>query len=571
MPTTVAHPRSRPATALACHSLPRWMQAARVAACAALTLLAACGGSDDPPPGAAPLAESCARFVPTSLPHGASFVRTELREARDEVETHYMTGEVIAMPRACIVRGTIVSSPASTIQWAVELPEGSDWNGKTLTVGGGGFDGYIPTDDPWHVKYAAGPSSLPFVRISSDSGHATEDWAWGGDDTALRNHAYAANHLALEVGVRIATQFYGRAPTRRYMVGHSNGARSGLMAAGRYPDDYDGVLALAPAISQQAHQVNLGPFNRWIYGYDAQGVKDPAVPDEGRWISPAKSALFAAAEIAACDALDGLADGIIGNVEACDYVPTDLQCADDVAGATDDSCLTSGQIEAIRLNYTDKAVPLKLANGMTGYERYGRGGASTGDWQVYGFGFEFDGGFFSKGFSYIAPTAVIQTLTGDPTADSISHDPRTMVPQWQAVAEVMEPPASLRAFGERGKKLLVWYGLADTCVSVYRTASYLEQVRQDSGDALFNRYARFVTSPAVGHDLTGPGAAEADLLGALVAWVERDKAPDGLVARKTDAAGRTLFERPLCPYPAYPHYGGSGDPASASSFSCRVD
>lgn len=532
-------------------------------------VLAACGGNDPPaPPAAQPLVQSCASYVPRNLPVKATFERTELRESQTVTETHYGTGESITLPRACIVRGTIVSGPGSTIRWAVELPEGSDWNGKTMTLGGGGFDGFIPTDDPWHVKYVQTDAALPFVRISSDSGHQTEDFAWGTDPVALANHAQKANHLALQVGTHIATQFYGKAPKRRYMVGHSNGGRSGLIAADRYPNDYDGVLAMAPAISQQAHQVNMGPFNRWIYGRNADGSPDASVPAQANWISPGKSALYAAAEIAACDALDGLKDGIIGNVEACTYVPTDLKCADDVAGAQDDSCLTTGQIEAIRLNYADKSVPLTLANGMTGYERYGRGGAATGDWQVYAFGFEYDGAFLSKGFSYIAPTSVIQTLTGSASADSMNHDPLGMPAQWQALANTMEPSTDLGIyFGRRGK-LLVWYGLADTCVSVYRTASYLDQVRQKSGSSKFDRSTRFVTSPGVGHDLTGPGAAKADLITALVDWVEKGVAPDRLVATGTSDAG--TFERPLCPFPSFPKYKGSGDTTKASSFMCST-
>lgn len=534
-------------------------------------VLAACGGNDTPaPPAARPLAQSCAAHVPSQLPANAMFERTELRDTQTVTETHYGTGEAITLPRACIVRGTIVSGPGSTIQWAVELPEGADWNGKTMTLGGGGFggfDGFIPTDAPWHVKYVQMDVALPFVRISSDSGHQTEDFSWGTDPVALANHAQEANHLALQVGTHIATQFYGKAPTRRYMVGLSNGGRSGLIAADRYPHDYDGVLAMAPAISQQARQVNMGGFNRWIYGRTADGSVDAAVLARANWISPGKSALYAAAEIAACDGLDGLADGIIGNVEACTYVPTDLQCADEVAGAQDDSCLTTGQIEAIRLNYTDKTVPLTLANGMTGYQRYGRGGAATGDWQVYAFGFEYDGGFLSKGFSYIAPTSVIQALTGSGSADSMSHDPLGISAQWQALASTMEPSSDLCTFAQRGK-LLVWYGMADTCVSVYRTAAFLDQVRNQSGSTTFDRFARFVTSPGVGHDLTGPGAAKADQITALVDWLEKGIAPDQLVATGTSDAG--TFERPLCPFPSFPKYKGRGDATQASSFTCEA-
>lgn len=516
---------------------------------AAAALLGACSDDELDPPASKPLAEACPAFAPAGLPHDAKLLKTELREAAD------------GKPRACIVRGEIKSSEVSTITWAVELPEGADWNGKTLTVGGGGMDGFIPTDDPWYHMAVMGPSSAPFVRISSNSGHwFSPDVNWILDDAALKNHAYEANHKVLEVGVRLARMFYGKEPTRRYMIGQSNGGRSGLMAASRYPNDYHGIVAFAPAISQQAHQVNLGPNNRWVYG-----ARD-------NWMSPGKTALFAAAEIRACDTLDGLADGVIGNAEACTYVPNDLKCADDAVGASDDRCLTSGQIEAIRLNHADKNVPLELANGMTGYERYGRGGAATGDWVPYAFGDNFDGvGWPARGFSYIAPTVFIQALTGDPTADSVSHDPLTIAGKWRALSDTMEPGVSLSAFAKAGGKLLVWYGIGDTCVSVYRTASYLDRVRQDSGDALYRSYARFVTSPAIGHDFTGPGAAPVDMLKSMVAWVENGTAPDQLVGAHANAQGEVEFERPLCPYPAYAHYNGSGDPKLASSFSCKVN
>ncbi|MCY1379482.1 Mono(2-hydroxyethyl) terephthalate hydrolase [compost metagenome] len=115
----------------------------------------------------------------------------------------------------------------------------------------------------------------------------------------------------------------------------------------------------------------------------------------------------------------------------------------------------------------------------------------------------------------------------------------------------------------------MWYGLADTCVSVYRTAAYLDQVRQNGGSTAFNSFARFVTSPGVGHDLTGPGAANADLITALVNWVERDVEPNQLVATGTSDKGKP-FERPLCAYPGFPKYNGSGDPNKATSFTCSA-
>ena len=155
----------------------RWTAACTLGAVATLALTACGGGSDaNPPLASKPLAEACAANASTALPHGAKVTRTELRKAD------------ATLPDACIVRGQIVSSPESTIQWAVELPTQAQWNGKTLTMGGGGFDGFITTDDPWYQQLV-GPSANPYVKISSDSGHQQRNFSWGNSDVALRNHA----------------------------------------------------------------------------------------------------------------------------------------------------------------------------------------------------------------------------------------------------------------------------------------------------------------------------------------------------------------------------------------------
>jgi hypothetical protein len=269
------------------------------------------------------LRSSCEAFRPTGLLHGARIDKTEIRPSKE------------GLPEVCIVRGSIVSSAVSTINWVVELPDPPHWNGKTLTIGGGGFDGFIPTDLPWY-QGMVGRSADGYVKMSSDSGHQVRAYyPWALDDVALRNHAFDANHFTLEVGTQIATEFYHRPPTRRYMFGQSNGGRSGLVAMQRYPKDYDGVIALAPAISQQAHQVNVG-----------QTTMRHIFQDPKNWLNPAQIALFAQAEIKACDALDGLEDGIISNVEACKYVPTDLLCTTQDS----DKCLGKGQIESSREN-----------------------------------------------------------------------------------------------------------------------------------------------------------------------------------------------------------------------------
>ncbi|RZJ10144.1 MAG: tannase/feruloyl esterase family alpha/beta hydrolase [Acidovorax sp.] len=512
---------------------------------AALTLTACGGGSSGStaPLASKPLAEACAAYTTAALPHGAKITRTEVRKADG------------SLPEVCIVRGQIVSSPDSTIQWAVELPTLSLWNGKTLTIGGGGLDGFIPTDDPWYQQLV-GPSANPYVKISSDSGHQSRGFEWAKSDVALRNHAFDANHFVLEVGTAIATEFYGKRPVRRYHMGHSNGGRSGLISTQKYPKDYDGVVAMEPAISQQAHQVNLGP-----------NVVRHIFQNRDNWLSPAKVALYAKAETAACDGLDGLKDGIIGNVEACSYVPTDLLCK----GADSDSCLTAGQIESIRRIYSDHKTPVTLSRGAVGYPRFGRGGAATSDWQSYMFGTSFEA---RDSFNHMAVTEAAKVVEGNPAADVLSHDQTRYPAQYLRLAEMIDATdPDIGAFAGNGGKLLIWYGLSDTCVSLYRTAEYFDSVKQRLGAGKVQGFARMLTSPSIGHNLDGPGTnpLSIDLLAAMDAWVEKSTAPDALVATQFGADGTTaIAKRPVCEFPKFPRYNGAGDPNKAESFTCSA-
>ena len=533
-------------------SIPTINRLARaLAAFAPVALLAACGGSGGggagvplagpvAPPPVASLEKACASFAATDLPHKATITKSALRKAEG------------MLPEVCVVRGSIFSSAGSTIQWAVELPASAAWNGKTITIGGGAFDGFIPTDDP-RYQAMVGTSANPYVKISSDSGHQTRGFEWASDDVALRNHAFEANHSVLEVGTQIAIRFYGKAPTRRYSFGHSNGGRSSLVAAQRYPRDYDGVIALEPAISQQGHEANNVPMLRHFF----------EKPEN--WLSPAKLALYAKAETRACDSLDGLADGIIGNIEACNYVPTELLCE----GADDDECLTAGQIESIRLIYTDRRVEVALADGASGYPRFGRGGAATSDWRNFMFGSSLEA---RDSFNYFVGYEAAKVVAQDPAVDYMRYDPTQYQAQWTRLSNLIDGTnPDLSPFAGNGGKMLIWYGLADACVSLYRTAEYVDSVKARMGASQFREFARFITSPSVGHGLDGPGAGSIDLVAAMDNWVERGAAPDKLVASKFEPGSTTpILQRPACEYPMFPRYDGSGDPAKASSFACSA-
>jgi feruloyl esterase len=400
-----------------------------------------------------------------------------------------------------------------------------------------------------------GPSANPYVKISSDSGHQVQSFAWGNSDVALRNHAFDANHLVLEVGTAIATEFYGKRPTRRYHMGQSNGGRSALVSTQKYPADYDGVIAMEPAISQQAHQVNLGPtVLRHIF----------SKPEN--WLSAEKIALYARAETAACDSLDGLKDGIIGNIEACNYVPTELLCI----GAENASCLTAGQIESIRLIYSSHDIPVTLARGAHGYPRYGRGGAATSDWQSYMFGSSVEA---RDAFNFMAAQEAARVVEKNPGLSLLDHDPTRFQAQYLRLAEMIDATdPDISAFADRGGKLLIWYGKSDTCVSMYRTVEYLDSVRQRLGATKVQGFARLLTSPSVGHNVDGatePGAI--DLLTAMDAWVEKGIAPDKLVDTQfAPGSNAPVLQRPVCEFPKFPRYNGSGDPSKAESFTCAA-
>ncbi|MGK8198498.1 tannase/feruloyl esterase family alpha/beta hydrolase [Burkholderia cepacia] len=508
-------------------------------------LLTACGGSDSvstvTSAPTASLADACASYKPTKLPEGAVVTNTQIRAAN----------AFPGFPEVCIVRGQIVSSPHSTINWAVELPAQNAWNGKTITMGGAGFDGIIPTDS--FLQPIMGTSANAFAKMSSDSGHQTTSFEWAVDDVALANHGYAANHLTLEVGTAIVSQFYGKPPTRRYMWGGSNGGRSALMAAQRYPDDYDGIVAHEPGVGQPAMFGNVGPV-----------LLKRIFQDQANWLSPAKIALFAQAEMKACDELDGLKDGVINNIEACNYVPTDLLCA----GADSDTCLTAGQIETIRQIYSDRSTSIVDSRGQKGYPRYSRGGAAGPDWGTYLFGTTFQAKD-ALNWYYGEQAAKVVSLNPDTTLDTFNPD------LWQSgysrLSDNMDAAdPDLRAFADHGGKLLIWQGTIDTCLSIYRTAEYYDSVKQFMGVDKAKTFSRFLVSPGVSHQLQGPGAgAHIDLVKALDNWVDNGVAPDNLVAQKIDdKTGAVQFERPMCSYPQFPRYDGKGDPNKASSFKC---
>jgi dienelactone hydrolase len=471
--------------------------------------------------------------------------------------------------RVCVVRGEIITSPTSTIHFRVDLPSPEHWNTKLMMVGGGGFDGFVPTDLPengglWAAKILGADAAhiADYVLASSDSGHqgrgegagVMEDFTWvANNPTALRNHAYEANHTVLAAAVDLSQQFYGKAPSRRYIIGGSNGGRAGLVAAQHYPADYDGILSFEPAISQEGFAVNLVPrMLQQIF----------SSPDN--WLNAAQIALYEKGELAACDELDGLKDGVLSNAAACHYDAHDLLCP--TGQPPSDSCLTAGQVESISRIHEDKDVPVTLADGWVGYAGFGRGGESS-DWHEYLFGPSFA---TRRAADYALADQIVKWgITNNPNAGVMTHDPTQWSRQYRALSDEIDATnPDLTPFLEHGGKLIVWYGVSDACVSYRQTARYLDTVKAKLGEDKVRQFLRFYISPATGHSMAGAGASTEPLLTSLENWVEKGQAPGKLVSTLSQESAKPGATRPLCEYPLFPKYKGKGDPQAAASFEC---
>lgn len=499
----------------------------------------------------APFDARCASFRPTDVPNGAVVQSVTLEQPdRDR-------------PLRCAIRGQIVSSPTSTINWKVDLPETSVWNGRLLHVGGGGFDGWLPTEKRnWeNLAKMLGtdrPRMWTFVTVSSDSGHqgrgqlAVLDFSWAlNNPSALKSHADMANHLTLGVATALTKAFYGKAPAYRYMYGQSNGGRQGIVAAQRHPEDYDGVLALAPAISQEGFAANHVALQKHMFSR----------PEN--WPSPTQITTFINAQIAACDALDGLKDGVIDNYEACRFDPAELICPE---GHIDAGCLTKGQADSIRMVLSDRKVDVPLADGLIGYPAYGPGGDKN-EWMTYLLGPSFEA---RASVDYgLTDNIVKYGITNDPNASLMTHDPTKWKAQYLALSEQIDATnPDLSAFAARNGKIITWYGVADYCVAMRRFAEYYRMVQQRMGEKATRNISRFYVSPSLGHGLDGAGANTVGLLSALQDWVEKSKAPAQQIASKLDNKGNVKFQRPLCEVGTHPKYNGKGDPNKATSFAC---
>jgi len=437
------------------------------------------------------------------------------------------------LPAYCRVSATLKPSPDSDIKIEVWLPAGAAWNGKYEAVGGGGWAGVI--------SYPALATAVQegYATSSTDTGHVGGNAGFAvGHPEKIVDFSYRAVHEMAVKAKAILTAFYGRGPRLSYWNGCSTGGRQGLMEAQRYPEDFDGIVAGAPA----NYQTHLHAFDISLQTFVRQA---------GAAVPAAKTDLVAKAVLAACDAADGVKDGLLNDPRKCNFDPGTLACK----GTESDSCLTAAQIDSVKKAYA----PLKTSKGALVYPGYAKG-SETG-WGVLA----------ANGPT---PTALSlgtyrEVLHQDPNWDWRTWDVDkdvAAVDEKYGYINAVNP--DLSAFKARGGKLLTYHGWSDTAIPPENSINYRESVLSKMGAKQDNWYRLFMV-PGMGHCQGGPGPNQFNYMGAMERWRESGTAPEFLMAEHV-ANNRVDMTRPLCPYPQVATYKGIGSTNDAANFSCKA-
>lgn len=445
-----------------------------------------------------------------------------------------------AAPAYCKVSASVDPN----IQFEVRMP--GDWNRRFVYRGGGGFDGSIPAVDPATLAHG-------FASVSSDSGHrgGTIDASWAlGDAQAVTQFAYASVPTVAAATRAILEKHYGDAPEHAYFEGCSNGGREALMAAQRSPQSFDGIVAMAPAWN----------FTGLALAYN----RNMRAMRAGALLSAAKVQALSQAVLDACDADDGLRDGVVSRPSTCRFDPQALRCT----AQDTDACLTDTELQAIATYTSDTAGPDgTVAN--RGWPLTG-GEADPSAWPVWVTG-DYRASPPQPPLQLLFEESALRFLiTGDPLLNTSDFDANDHAEELAASSALLDAAsADLDAFRARGGKLVLWHGLSDPAISPNGTIDYYGRLASRYGQADADRFVRLYLAPGVSHCVGGRGADTADLVSAVDDWVSNGRAPDTLLAQRRDEAGDAVLARPLCAYPRYPRYGGSGDTAAAASFSCE--
>ncbi len=444
----------------------------------------------------------------------------------------------VQLPAHCRVALVLTPSKDSHIESEVWMPA-DNWNGKLEVVGNGGWAGSIS-------YFAMAPALREgYATASTDTGHKADEA--GGNGMFALGHpekiidfGYRALHETTAKAKALITAYYGQKPKYSYYDGCSTGGRQGLMEASRFPEDFDGVIAGAPA-------------NPHLYLH-ASGLQQTMELRNNSQLplTPGKAATLQKAIMNACDGMDGVNDGILSDPEKCRFDPAALLCKE----ADSDSCLNPQQVEAVKRVFTDT----KTKKGEIVW---------TG--LVPGSELNFTP-LMAKDPKAPPSPMLLDTfrIAGyqDPNWDWRTWDlDRDLAVANEKAGFIDVHNYDLSAFKARGGKLLLYHGWADWGIPAGNTVNFYKNVLSKMGPRQDN-WLRLFMLPGVGHCSGGAGPDQFNKMAALERWRESGVAPDRILSMHvTD--NTVDMTRPLCPYPRVAVYKGSGSTNDAANFTCR--
>jgi feruloyl esterase len=459
----------------------------------------------------------------------------------------------VNVPQFC----RVVAQVRPELNFEVWLP--AQWNRKYAAVGNGGLAGSIVYNsmlDPLNRGYATSGTDTGHVGANTNDG----TWALGHMDRVINFGQRGVHEMAIASKV-IIRAYYGSGPVHSYFSGCSYGGKQALTEVQKYPTDFDGVIAGDPA-------------NWWTRHYSGSHIWVAQAVDGDGWLPPNKVQLLADAVNGACDALDGVKDGVLTDPRRCHYDPGALQCKSGDAP----NCLTSAQVEAVRKIWAGP----RDASGQRLYPGLERGGeAGPGGWVQWvtgslpgfgshsGLGLPFmkyvvyeDPNWDFRKFRYTVPAGLESDL--EYTEDKVGR-----------IFDAIEP--DLTPFRARGGKLLQYHGFSDPDIPPQNSIDYYERVVAHVGGGRNNPHAlqetkefyRLFMVPGMQHCAGGPGTSRFDPLAALEDWVEQNKAPEQMTAAHV-TNGQIDRTRPLCAYPTEAKYKGTGSTDDAANFTCAL-
>ena len=489
------------------------------------------------------LAMTCESLTGLQLPH------TTITSAATVAAGPLSDTVAVIGPARCEVKAVTRPTKDSEIKFALWLPP-SGWNSKYVQIGNGGWAGAIP------YRNFVDALTRGYAVAGTDDGHeggGGAAWAIGHPEKLI-DFGYRAVHETSVQARAIVRAFYGSDPSRSYFIGCSDGGREALMEAQRYPDEFNGIIAGAPA-NNWSHL-----FTGFVWNEQA------ALSTPGSSIPPAKLPAIQNAVLAACDSLDGVKDGLLEDPRACKFDPSVLLCK----AADSPECLTAAQIDTLKKIYAGPKNPRTGEQIFPGYPPGAE--ASPGTWAAWitpanpanAIQFNFGNTYYGQ--------AVFEDSSWDFRKFNFDTDVRFGDAKAGPVLNSTSP--DLRSFRAEGGKLLQYHGWGDAAISALSSIDYYDSVEAflsrfpdlRSTDRLvlspITDFYRLFMVPGMGHCGGGAGPNSFDTLAPLEAWVEKGVAPEQIIGKGNG------MSRPLCVYPKVARYKGSGDANDASNFQC---